>query len=275
LPDAYAEAPGGAAALLAGVLLKVGGYIFLRFSIPMLPIGSEVLAPLVYALAVIALIYVSGVTVMITLAYGDLKKWVAYATLAHMGFGYIGMFTMTTQGLQGAVIVMLSYGLISVALFCCVGMLEERANTRDIARFSGVVETMPVFAFAMMVFMLASLGVPGTSGFVGEFLVLVGAYQASSWLALFAGTILVLGCIYFLWMYRLVVFEKAERADSSGLKDLNWREVAIVVPLVLVILWIGIYPDSFIHETTATVGDLINHYQTALAQAGSVAVALH
>ena len=275
LPDAYAEAPGGAAALLAGVLLKVGGYIFLRFSIPMLPIGSDVLAPLVYALAVIALIYVSGVTVMITLAYGDLKKWVAYATLAHMGFGYIGMFTMTTQVLQGAVIVMLSYGLISVALFCCVGMLEERANTRDIARFSGVVETMPIFAFAMMVFMLASLGVPGTSGFVGEFLVLVGAYQASSWLALFAGTILVLGCIYFLWMYRLVVFEKAELADSSGLKDLNWREVAIVVPLVLVILWIGIYPDSFIHETTATVGDLINHYQTALAEAGSVAVALH
>jgi len=275
LPEAYSEAPIGAAALLGGVLLKVGGYIFLRFSIPMLPAATDILAPLVYALAVFALIYISFVVFMITQAHGSLRKWVAYATLAHMGFGYIGMFTLTTQGLQGAVIVLVSYGLIAVALFCAVGMLEERAKTSEIAKISGVVRTMPIFAFSTMVFILASVGMPGTSGFVGEFLVLVGAFLASTWLAVFAATIIVLGCIYALWMYRLVIFEKAERADCSGFKDLNLREVAIVVPLMLVILWIGIYPDSFIHETTTTVANLINHYQTALADAGSITVTLH
>jgi NADH-quinone oxidoreductase subunit M len=275
LPEAYREAPIGAAALLGGVLLKVGGYIFLRFSIPMLPAATDILAPLVYALAVFALIYISFVVFMITQAHGSLRKWVAYATLAHMGFGYIGMFTLTTQGLQGAVIVLVSYGLIAVALFCAVGMLEERAKTSEIAKISGVVRTMPIFAFSTMVFILASVGMPGTSGFVGEFLVLVGAFLASTWLAVFAATIIVLGCIYALWMYRLVIFEKAERADCSGFKDLNLREVAIVVPLMLVILWIGIYPDSFIHETTTTVANLINHYQTALADAGSITVTLH
>jgi len=275
LPEAYSEAPIGAAALLGGVLLKVGGYIFLRFSIPMLPAATDILAPLVYALAVFALIYISFVVFMITQAHGSLKKWVAYATLAHMGFGYIGMFTLTTQGLQGAVIVLVSYGLIAVALFCAVGMLEERAGTCQIAKISGVVKTMPIFAFSTMVFILASVGMPGTSGFVGEFLVLVGAFLTSTWLAVLASTIIVLGCIYALWMYRLVIFEKSERADSSSLRDLNLREVAIMAPLVLVILWIGIYPDSFIHETATTVANLIQHNQTALAQAGSISVALH
>ncbi len=273
LPEAYVEAPTGASVLLAGVLLKIGGYIFLRFSIPMLPVATEILAPLIYALAVVALIYLSFVVLMLTLALEDLKKWVAYAVLAHMGFGYIGMFTMTTQGLQGAIFVLISYGLIATALFCCVGVLEERASSREISRFSGLVGSMPKFALVLMVFMLASLGVPGTSGFVGEFLVLVGAYQASSWLALFSASIIVLGCVYFLWMYRLVVFGKAVRADCRSFADLSGREMAIMVPLMAVILWMGIYPDSFLHDTAASVATLIHNYQSTFADAGGAIVA--
>ena len=273
LPEAYVEAPAGASVLLGGVLLKIGGYIFLRFSIPMLPGATELLAPLVYGLAVVALIYISFVVLMLTIALDDLKKWVAYSVLAHMGFGYIGMFTMTTQGLQGAIFVLISYGLIATALFCCVGVLEERAPTREIGRFAGLATPMPMFAFVFMVFMLASLGVPGTSGFVGEFLVLVGAFQASSWLALFSSTIIVLGCIYFLWMYRLVIFGKLERDDCRAFADLSAREVAIMAPLVVIILWMGFYPDSFLHDTTVSVANLIHNYQSALADAGGVVVA--
>ena len=273
LPEAYVEAPVGAAALLGGVLLEVGGYIFLRFSIPMLPSATATLAPIVYALAVVALIYISFVCLMITQAHGSLRKWVAYATLAHMGFGYIGMFTLTTQGLQGAVFVLISYGLIAVSLFISCGMLEQRAGHDEIARIRGVVNTMPIFAFTTMVFILAAIGMPGTSGFVGEFLVLAGAFITNTWLGVLAGTIIVIGCIYALWMYRLVVFEKTPKADTSGFADLNCREVAIVVPLILVILWMGIYPDSFLHDTTASVANMIQHYQSALAEAGNVALA--
>ena len=273
LPDAYVEAPTGASALLGGVLLKVGGYIFLRFSIPMLPGATALLAPLVYALAIVALIYISFIVIMLTFQLDDLKKWVAYSVLAHMGFGYIGMFTLTTQGLQGAIFVLISYGLIATALFCCVGVLEERAPSSEISRFGGLVTPMPMFAVALMVVMLASVGVPGTSGFVGEFLVLLGAFQASIWLAVLSTTIVVLGCIYFLWMYRLVIFGKTEREDCRGFADLSLREVAALAPLLALILWMGFYPESFLHDTTASVANLIHNYQSALADAGGVLVA--
>ena len=273
LPEAYVEAPTGASVLLGGVLLKIGGYIFLRFSIPMLPGATELLAPLVYALAIVALIYISFIVIMLTFQLDDLKKWVAYSVLAHMGFGYIGMFTMTTQGLQGALFVLVSYVLIASALFCCVGVLEERAPSREIGRFSGLVTPMPMFAFALMVFMLASVGVPGTSGFVGEFLVLTGAFQINTVVAALAATSLVLGSVYMLWMYRLVVFGKLVRADCRSFADLSVREVAIMAPLMAVILWMGIYPDSFLHDTTASIANLIHNYQSALADAGGVVVA--
>ncbi len=273
LPDAHVEAPTAASAMLAGVLLKMGGYGFLRFSIPMLPLATDYFTPLIYTLSVIALIYASLVAVLIAVALEDMKKLVAYSSVAHMGFGTLGMFTVTTQGMQGSIIVMVSHGMISFALFMCVGIMEERASSREIARFGGLVTNMPKYALALMIFMMASLGVPGTSGFVGEFLVLTGAFQINTVVASLAATSLVLGSVYMLWMYRLVVFGKLVRADCRSFADLSVREMAILAPLMAVVLWMGIYPDSFLHDTTASVANLIHNYQSALADAGGAIVA--
>ena len=274
LPDAHVEAPTAASAMLAGVLLKMGGYGFLRFSIPMLPLATDYFTPLIYTLSVIALIYASLVAILIAFALEDVKKMVAYSSVAHMGFGTLGMFTATTQGVQGAIFVMVSHGMISFALFMCVGVIEERASTREIARFGGLVTSMPRYAFVLMVLMMASLGVPGTSGFVGEFLVLSGAFQVNTVVACFATTGLVLGAVYMLWMYRLVVFGKLVRADCRTFADLSAREIAILIPLVVAVLVMGVYPDLLNHATTATVANLIHNYQSALAAAGSVTVAV-
>ncbi|MDA0339402.1 MAG: NADH-quinone oxidoreductase subunit M, partial [Proteobacteria bacterium] len=221
LPDAHVEAPTAGSVILAGVLLKMGGYGFLRFSLPMLPLASEQFTPLIYTLSVIAIIYTS----LVALAQEDMKKLIAYSSVAHMGFVTIGIFTATQQGIQGSIFQMLSHGVISAALFLCVGVVYDRIHSREISRYGGLVERMPKYALVFMVFMLASVGLPGTSGFIGEFMILIGAFQDNSWVALLASTGIILGAAYMLYLYRRVIFGKLEKADLKGILDLELREV--------------------------------------------------
>jgi NADH-quinone oxidoreductase subunit M len=269
LPDAHVEAPTAGSVILAGVLLKMGGYGFLRFSIPMFPEATEYFTPLVYTLSVVAIIYTS----LVALAQEDMKKLIAYSSVAHMGFVTIGMFTLNTQGVEGSIFQMLSHGIVSGALFLCVGVVYDRLHTREIARYGGVVNNMPKYALVFMIMMLASVGLPGTSGFVGEFLILLGAFQDNTWVAMFATTGIILGAAYMLWLYRRVVFGRITRDDVRAMVDLEPREIAIFAPLILVVLWMGIYPNSFLHVTSASVQNLIENYQTALADAPGVRVA--
>jgi NADH-quinone oxidoreductase subunit M len=269
LPDAHVEAPTAGSVILAGVLLKMGGYGFLRFSIPMFPEATEYFTPLVYTLSVVAIIYTS----LVALAQEDMKKLIAYSSVAHMGFVTIGMFTLNTQGVEGSIFQMLSHGIVSGALFLCVGVVYDRLHTREIARYGGVVNNMPKYALVFMIMMLASVGLPGTSGFVGEFLILLGAFQDNTWVAMLATTGIILGAAYMLWLYRRVVFGRITRDDVRAMVDLEPREIAIFAPLILVVLWMGIYPNSFLHVTSASVQNLIQNYQTALADAPGVRVA--
>jgi NADH-quinone oxidoreductase subunit M len=259
LPDAHVEAPTAGSVILAGVLLKMGGYGFLRFSIPMLPDASLTLAPLVFALSVVAVIYTS----LVALAQSDMKKLIAYSSVAHMGFVTAGTFTFNRQGIEGAIFQMLSHGIVSAALFLCVGVVYDRLHSREIARYGGLVNNMPRYAFAFMIFTMASVGLPGTSGFIGEFLVMAGAFQASTWLALFITTGMILGAAYMLWLYRRVVFGKLEKDDVRAMLDLSPREIAIFAPLILIVLWMGIYPASFTSITGPAVDQLIANYQVA------------
>jgi NADH-quinone oxidoreductase subunit M len=263
LPDAHVEAPTAGSVILAGVLLKMGAYGFLRFSLPMLPLASEYFTPLIYALSVIAVIYTS----LVALAQEDMKKLIAYSSVAHMGFVTIGIFAVNHQAVEGALTVMLSHGVVSAALFLVVGVIYDRMHTRQIARYGGLVHRMPLYAFAFMVFMLASVGLPGTSGFVGEFLVLVGAFRSNTLVAFLATTGIILGAAYMLYLYRRVIFGRLVREDLKGILDLELREVAVFVPLILVVLWMGIYPNSFLRVMDASVAHLVEHHQTALAQA--------
>ena len=270
LPDAHVEAPTAGSVILAGVLLKMGGYGFIRFSLPMMPEASEYFAPLVFTLSIVAVIYTS----LVALAQEDMKKLIAYSSIAHMGFVTIGIFTATMQGLQGAIFQMLSHGIVSGALFLCVGVVYDRLHTREIARYGGLVHNMPRYALVFMVFMLASVGLPGTSGFVGEFLVLTGAFMTNSWIAFLAATGVVLGAAYMLYLYRRVVFGVLEKDDVKAMLDLNWREKALFAPLIVLVLWMGIYPSTFLDVMAVSVENLIQNYETALAagQATSVAV---
>lgn len=260
LPDAHVEAPTAGSVILAGVLLKMGGYGFLRFSIPMLPDATANFAPMVFALSVIAIIYTS----LVALAQEDMKKLIAYSSIAHMGFVTIGMFTMTTQGVQGSIFQMLSHGIVSGALFLCVGVVYDRLHTREIARYGGLVHNMPKYAVVFMIFTLGSVGLPGTSGFVGEFLSLVGAYRVNTLVAALAALGVILGAAYMLYLYRRVIFGKLEKEDLKTLLDLKPREVMVFAPLVLLVFWMGIYPSSFIDVMDASVANLIENYQTAL-----------
>jgi NADH-quinone oxidoreductase subunit M len=269
LPDAHVEAPTAGSVILAGVLLKMGGYGFLRFSIPILPEASAYFTPLMYTLSVVAIIYTS----LVALAQEDMKKLIAYSSIAHMGFVTIGMFSLNQQGVEGSVFQMLSHGIVSGALFLCVGVVYDRLHTREIARYGGLVQNMPRYAVVFMVMMLASVGLPGTSGFVGEFLILIGAFQDNTWVALLATTGIILGAAYMLWLYRRVVFGKITRDDVKGMLDLSPREVAIFAPLVLVVLWMGIYPSSFLSVISVSVEALIQNYQTALTDGVGTSVA--
>ena len=270
LPDAHVEAPTAGSVILAGVLLKMGGYGFLRFSLPMLPIASELFVPLVYTLSVIAIIYTS----LVALAQEDMKKLIAYSSVAHMGFVTIGIFTATQQGIDGALFQMLSHGIISAALFLCVGVIYDREHSREIAHYGGLVERMPRYAFVFMIFMLGSVGLPGTGGFVGEFLILVGAFQDNTWVALLASTGVILGAAYMLYLYRRVVFGKLDKEHLKQIVDLEPREIAIFAPLIVLVVWMGIWPDPFLSVFDATVSNLLQNYQSALAVGEAVDVAV-
>ncbi len=259
LPDAHVEAPTAGSVILAGVLLKMGGYGFLRFSLPMMPVASAHFTPLVYALSIIAIIYTS----LVALVQEDMKKLIAYSSVAHMGFVTMGTFAGTVQGLQGALFTMLSHGVVSGALFLIVGVIYDRMHTREIARYGGLVHRMPVYAFVFMVFMLASVGLPGTSGFVGEFLALAGTFEVNTWVAFLATTGIILGPAYMLYLYRRVIFGELVREDLKNILDLEWREKAYFAPIVLVVLWMGIYPKSFLDVFSPSVEALVNRYQSA------------
>jgi NADH-quinone oxidoreductase subunit M len=271
LPDAHVEAPTAGSVILAGVLLKMGAYGFLRFSVPMLPAASASLAPLMFTLSVVAVIYTSYVA----LAQQDMKKLIAYSSVAHMGVVTIGIFTFNVQGISGAMFQMLSHGIVSGALFLCVGVVYDRMHTREIARYGGLADRMPVYAFVFMLFTLASMGLPGTSGFVGEFLVLVGAFKVNFWLALLGSLGMILGTAYMLWLYRRVIFGTITRVELRDILDLSPREVAVFAPLVILTLWMGVYPSSFSGFWDASVGAMVEHHQAALATAVKLAGVLH
>ena len=269
LPDAHVEAPTAGSVILAGILLKMGAYGFLRFSLPMLPVASDFFAPLIFTLSIIAIVYTS----LVALAQEDMKKLIAYSSVAHMGFVTIGIFTVRTQGVEGAIVQMLSHGVISAALFLCVGVVYDRLHSREISRYGGLVHRMPVYAAVFMVFMLGSVGLPGTSGFVGEFLVLVGAFQVNTWLALLATTGIVLGAAYMLYLYRRVIFGELTKEDLKTMTDLSRREIAVFAPLVAATLWMGIWPEPFLDVVHASVANLIDNYEVALRAANAVTVA--
>jgi NADH-quinone oxidoreductase subunit M len=259
LPDAHVEAPTAGSVILAGVLLKMGGYGFIRFSLPMFPEASQYFTPLVFLLSVVAIIYTS----LVALAQDDMKKLIAYSSVAHMGFVTMGIFTVTSEGLQGALVGMLSHGIVAAALFLCVGVVYDRLHTREIARYGGLAETMPKYAAVFMVFMLAAVGLPGTSGFIGEFLSLIGAFQVNTWVAFFATTGVILSVAYMLYLYRRIIFGVITRADVRAMADLNLREVAIFAPMIAIVLWMGIYPGSFMKPMQPALAKLIASVQTS------------
>jgi NADH-quinone oxidoreductase subunit M len=235
----------------------------------MFPDATIEFAPLIFTLSIIAVIYVS----LVALAQEDMKKLIAYSSVAHMGFVTVGVFTLTGQGIEGAIFMMLSHGVISAALFLIVGVVYDRLHSRDISTYGGLVHRMPVYALTFMVFMLASVGLPGTGGFIGEFLILLGIFQVNTWVAALTATGVVLGAVYMLYMYRRVIFGKIIKADLKAILDLNRREVLVFAPLILVVLWMGLYPAPFLDVMHASVESLIEPFEQARAAASGVAVA--
>ena len=242
LPDAHVQAPTAGSVILAGVLLKMGGYGFIRFSLPMFPEASAYFAPLIFALSMVAVVYTS----LVALVQHDMKKLIAYSSVAHMGIVTIGLFAFNRQGLEGSVVVMLSHGLVAGALFLCVGVIYDRLHTREIDRYGGIAINMPQYAVLFMVFTMASVGLPGTSGFVGEFLSMIGIYQLSSWVALVSGTGIILGAAYMLYLYRRVVFGVQKNPDAAAMPDLDARELVMLGAMAAAVMWMGIYPETFI-----------------------------
>jgi NADH-quinone oxidoreductase subunit M len=259
LPDAHVEAPTAGSVILAAVLLKMGGYGFVRFSLPMFPLASEYFATFVFVLSVIAVIYTS----LVALAQTDMKKLIAYSSVAHMGFVTLGIFVANEEGLQGAMFQMLSHGIVSGALFLIVGVVYDRLHTRDIDRYGGLADNMPKYAAVFMVMMLASVGLPGTSGFIGEFLVLVGAFQVTTWFCALAATGLILGAAYMLYLYRRVVFGTITRDDVRAMTDLSWREIVVFAPVVAMVLWMGIYPSSFLKPMQPALANIVEKVEAA------------
>src|SRR4051812_2473697 len=262
LPDAHVQAPTAGSVILAGVLLKMGGYGFVRFSLPMFPEASAQLIWVIFALSMVAIVYTS----LVALVQQDMKKLIAYSSVAHMAFVTIGLFAFNRQGLEGGLIVMLSHGLVSGALFLCVGIVYDRLHSREIAVYGGLSNNMPRYALLFMVFTMASVALPGTSGFVGEFLALVGAYAANSWVAAVATTGIILGAAYMLYLYWRIAFGAARTADAAAMVDLSGRELAILAPIAAAVLWMGVYPESFLAPMRADVALLLARIERAAPQ---------
>lgn len=267
LPDAHVEAPTAGSVILAGILLKMGGYGFLRFSLPMFPLASEFFAPLVFAMSAIAIVYTS----LVALMQEDIKKLIAYSSVAHMGYVTMGIFAMNEAGVQGAIFQMLSHGLVSGALFLCVGVVYDRMHTREIAAYGGLVNNMPKYAVAFLIFTMANVGLPGTSGFVGEFLTLFGIFQVNTWVALIAATGVILSAAYALWLYRRVVFGALTKESLKGLFDLSGREKVVLYPLIILVIFYGVYPAPVFDATTASVKALINNVTVSIDAAQTAA----
>jgi NADH-quinone oxidoreductase subunit M len=262
LPDAHVEAPTAGSVILAGILLKMGGYGFLRFSLPMFASASHSFAPFIFVLSVMAIIYTS----FVALAQEDMKKLIAYSSVAHMGFVTMGIFSMTHQGIEGGIYQMLSHGVVSGALFLCVGVIYDRMHTREIAAYGGLVARMPVYAACLMVFALANVGLPGTGGFVGEFLTMLGTFRVNTWVVIFAATGAILSAAYMLYLYWRVIFGRLVKPALMTIQDLSLREFAILSPLVIITIIMGVYPNFVFDVTHASVANLVHQSQVAMAQ---------
>ncbi|MER9663796.1 NADH-quinone oxidoreductase subunit M [Mesorhizobium sp. M0159] len=267
LPDAHVEAPTAGSVILAAILLKMGGYGFLRFSLPMFPIASEMFAPLIFPLSVVAIIYTS----LVALMQEDMKKLIAYSSVAHMGFVTMGIFAMNQEGVQGSIFQMLSHGLVSGALFLCVGVVYDRMHTRDIDAYGGLVNNMPKYATVFMIFTMANVGLPGTSGFVGEFLTMLGVFRVNTWVAFFAATGVILSAAYALWLYRKVIFGALTKESLKGLLDLSTREKVIIYPLVALVIFFGVYPAPIFDATAESVKALVTNVTASIGAAQTAA----
>jgi NADH-quinone oxidoreductase subunit M len=268
LPDAHVEAPTAGSVVLAAILLKMGGYGFLRFSLPMFPLASHDFAPLVFTLSAIAIVYTS----LVALMQEDMKKLIAYSSVAHMGFVTMGIFAGTMQGVAGGVFQMVSHGIVSGALFLCVGVVYDRLHTREIAAYGGLVNRMPLYAFVFLVFTMANVGLPGTSGFVGEFLTLIGTFKVSIPTATAATLGVILSAAYALWLYRKVVFGVLDKPSLAGMKDLTLREIVIMAPLVFLTILFGFYPAPVLNMSAASVQQLVTNYNTAITAVKAAAL---
>lgn len=271
LPDAHVEAPTAGSVILAGILLKMGGYGFIRISVPMFPEASTYFAPLVFSLSVIAIVYTS----LVALMQEDIKKLIAYSSVAHMGFVTMGIFSMTTQGIQGAMFQMVSHGLVSGALFLCVGVVYDRMHTREITAYGGLVNRMPLYAVALLVFTMANVGLPGTSGFVGEFLSLMGTFRSNPWVSFVATTGVILSAAYALWLYRRVVYGVLDKPSLQGIQDLDRREIVILAPLVLLVIYYGVHPGPVLDSFAASTDTLMTNYQAALSAVKTAMLTAH
>ena len=270
LPDAHVQAPTAGSVVLAAILLKMGGYGFLRFSLPMFPVASDMLAPLVFWMSAIAIVYTS----LVALAQNDMKKLIAYSSVAHMGYVTMGIFAANQQGVEGAIFQMLSHGFISGALFLCVGVIYDRMHTREIDAYGGLVNRMPAYALVFMFFTMANVGLPGTSGFVGEFLTLAGIFQVNTWVAVVATSGVILSAAYALWLYRRVVFGDLIKESLRSITDMTRREKAIFAPLIAMTLLLGIYPSLVTDITGPSVANLVTEYQAALPAKTATQIAL-
>ena len=261
LPDAHVEAPTAGSVILAAILLKMAGYGFIRFSLGLFPVASDYFAPLVFLLSIIAIIYTS----LVALVQKDMKKLIAYSSVAHMGFVTIGIFAFNSQGIQGSIFQMISHGIVSAALFLCVGVIYDRMHSRAISDYGGVVHVMPKYSIIFMVFILASLGLPGTSGFVGEILVLIGVFKTNYLVAFFAATGVVLSACYSLWLYRRVVFGEMTNDNVKALKDLTSSEFVILIPLLVLTILLGIFPSIILDTISVSVENIVSVYNTKIA----------